>query len=133
MRKCVTNAHVMGRIFNPHTWKDLSNPVRVFLSASLSLSVLHKERVETQRDQMLECLTMHTIKPIPSRIKEGAGGCVIYTTVQGLSQNYQPRCRHPTSCSRTACNESNVSEPWHAQMINWWQRELIKEIKLGTQ
>ena len=36
-------------------------------------------------------------------------------------------------CSPTACNESSVSEPWHAQMINWWQRELIKEIKLGTQ
>lgn len=36
-------------------------------------------------------------------------------------------------CSPTACNESSLSEPWHAQMINWWQRELIKEIKLGTQ
>lgn len=75
---------------------------------------------------------MHTIKSIPAGTKGGPWLCNLHccpAAKSALSARVSSFCL----CSPTACNESNVSEPWHAQMINWWQRELIKEIKLGTQ
>ena len=66
------------------------------------------------------------------RYESGTGNCKLRhcpAAKSALSGMVSSSCL----CSPTACNESSMSEPWHAQMINWWQRELIKEIKLGTQ
>lgn len=104
---------------------DVSSHTLLFICLSLCCT---KQHVTTERDQMLECFTMHLVKSISMVQKDSRCLCHLHhrpSAVSALSAMMSSSCL----CSSTACNES---ESWHAQMINWWQRELIKEIKIGT-
>lgn len=65
--------------------------------------------------------------------KESPSRGVFHTTALRLSQHYQPPCHRPASVLLRHVINPECLCNWHAQMINLWQRELIKEIELGTQ
>lgn len=70
---CITRSsvtHTVTHICRQEPGSQMCQPSSFYLPPCHSVRCI-KEHVETQRDQMLECSTMRTIKSIPAGTKGG--------------------------------------------------------------